>query len=124
MKDDEPLVAVVDDEESIRRALVRLLRAGHYRAEAFSCGGAFLASLADHVPSCVILDLQMPLMTGLDVQQRLRDAGIELPVIIITAHDEPGTRERSLALGASHYFCKPIDAGVLMAAVQGVVTCT
>jgi FixJ family two-component response regulator len=121
MDDDAPLVAVVDDEESIRHALVRLLRSARYRAEAFSSGVAFLASLSDRVPSCLILDLQMPLMTGLDVQQELRKLGTSVPVIVITAHDEPGTRERSLALGARHYFCKPIDGAVLMNAIAGAV---
>ena len=122
MDDDKPLVAVVDDEESIRRALVRLLRAGRYRAESFSSGPAFLASLSGHTPSCVILDLQMPLMTGLDVQQELLKFGAPPPVIIITAHDEPGARERSLTLGARHYFCKPVDGTVLMDAVRSVIT--
>lgn len=119
MDDDLPLVAVVDDEESIRRALVRLLCA-RYRTETFSSGPAFLSSLSDHTPSCVILDLQMPLMTGLQVQQELLKVPAPPPVIVITAHDEPGTREHSLSLGAKHYFCKPLDGAALMRVIKSV----
>ena len=66
-----PLIAIVDDEASICRALLRLLRVSNYRAEAFSSPLLFLESLAERVPDCVVLDLQMPVMTGVELQQQL-----------------------------------------------------
>lgn len=115
------LVAVVDDEASVRKALLRLLRSANYQAEAFESAHAFLASLEDHVPDCVVLDLQMPAMSGLELQERLSRLDSRPPVIVITAHDEPGTRERCIALGALRYLSKPIDGNHLIESIRSVI---
>lgn len=117
----QPLIAIVDDETSICRALLRLLRVSHYRAESFSSPIAFLESLAERVPDCVVLDLQMPMMTGVELQQQLLQLDESPPVIIITAHDEPKMRERCLALGAVRYLRKPIEGDVLIDAIREAV---
>jgi FixJ family two-component response regulator len=122
MESTQPLIAIVDDETSICRALLRLLRVSHYRAESFSSPIAFLESLAERVPDCVVLDLQMPMMTGVELQQHLLQLDDPPPVIIITAHDEPKTRERCLALGAVRYLRKPIEGDVLIDSIQEAVT--
>lgn len=122
MENRQPLIAIVDDETSICRALLRLLRVSHYRAESFSSPIAFLESLAERVPDCVVLDLQMPMMTGVELQQHLLQLDDPPPVIIITAHDEPKTRERCLALGAVRYLRKPIEGDVLIDSIQEAVT--
>jgi FixJ family two-component response regulator len=98
-----------------------LLRSAKYRAEAFGSAAGFLESLSVQVPDCLILDLQMPAMTGLELQDRLRQRGSTLPVIVITAHDEPGTRSRCLAMGASRYFRKPVEGDELLDAVRSLV---
>jgi FixJ family two-component response regulator len=116
-----PLIAIVDDEVSICRALLRLLRVANYRAEAFNSPLLFLESLAERVPDCVVLDLQMPMMTGVELQQHLMQLDDPPPVIIITAHDEPKTRERCLALGAVRYLRKPIEGDVLIASIEEAV---
>ena len=116
-----PLVAIVDDEVSICRALLRLLRVANYRAEGFSSPTLFLESLAERVPDCVVLDLQMPRMTGVELQQRLLELDDPPPVIIITAHDEPKTRERCLALGAVRYLRKPFEGDVLLDSIAAAV---
>jgi FixJ family two-component response regulator len=121
MENNAPLIAIVDDETSICRALLRLLRVSHYRAESFSSPIAFLESLSEHVPDCVVLDLQMPMMTGVELQQHLLQIDDPPPVIIITAHDEPKTRERCLALGAVRYLRKPIEGEVLIDAIEEAV---
>ncbi len=121
MKTRQPLIAVVDDDASIRRALLRLLRMSHYRAESFDSSIAFLESIVERMPDCVILDVQMPLMTGIEVQQRLLQIDRPPPVIIITAHDEPNTREQCLALGAVSYLRKPIDGDLLIDAIREAV---
>jgi CheY-like chemotaxis protein len=73
------------------------------------------------VPDCVVLDLQMPMMTGVELQEHLQRLADPPPVIIITAHDEPKTRERCLALGAVRYLRKPIEGDVLVGSIEEAV---
>jgi FixJ family two-component response regulator len=117
MADHSPFVAIVDDEEPIRKALKRLMRAANLEAEVFASGADFLDSLARRRPDCVILDLHMPGMSGLHVLQRLQQSGLQLPAIVITAYDEPETRNHCLAAGASAYLRKPLEDRLLLDAV-------
>jgi|SoimicmetaTmtLMB_FD_contig_31_13210445_length_734_multi_3_in_0_out_0_2 FixJ family two-component response regulator len=117
MAEHAPFVAIVDDEEPIRKALRRLLRAADLETEAFASGSAFLESLSVRRPDCVILDLHMPGMTGLHVLQRLQQSGVKVPAIVITAHDEPETRTDCLAAGAIAYLRKPLEDRLLLDAV-------
>jgi FixJ family two-component response regulator len=111
------MIAVVDDEPSVRKALVRLLRSAGYEAREFASGQEFLRTLPYYRYGCVVLDLHMPGMSGLDVQlDRAFLAGAS-PVIIITAHDEPGARHKCLAAGGCAYLCKPFDDQELLDAV-------
>jgi FixJ family two-component response regulator len=121
MQPDTPLIAVVDDERSVRRALVRLLLIEGYRAEGFGSAPEFLYTLSTREPACLVLDVQMPQMNGLQLQEVLRSLGGGPPVIIITAHDEVETQRRCLALGARYYFRKPIDVDRLLTAIDEVV---
>jgi FixJ family two-component response regulator len=118
MENRRSFVAVVDDEESVRRALLRLLRAANLDAEAFPSGEAFLSSLDKFRPDCVILDLQMPGLTGRDVQRRLINMHINLPVILITAHDDVVTQQQSLSDGAANYLRKPLRGDVLVRSIH------
>jgi len=117
MAEPAPFVAIVDDEEPIRKALKRLMRAANLEAEAFASGAAFLDSLATRRPDCLILDLHMPGMTGLHVLQRLQQSGAQVPTIVITAYDEPETCSQCLAAGAAAYLRKPFDDRLLLDAV-------
>lgn len=117
MENRRSFVAVVDDEESVRRALLRLLRAANLDAEAFASGEAFLESLDKFRPDCVVLDLQMPGLTGRDVQRRLISMQIDLPVILITAHDDVLTQQQSLSDGAANYLRKPLRGDVLVRSI-------
>lgn len=112
------LVAVVDDEPGVRRALQRLLASVGIRVEEYGSGAAFLASLDDHAPDCVVLDLHMPEVSGYDVQAALarRDAGT--PIVVITGHDTPIARARAIGAGASAYLCKPVDEEALLGAIM------
>jgi FixJ family two-component response regulator len=94
------LIAVVDDDDSIRRALSRLLRCSNFDVLTFASGQEFINSLRGHRPDCVILDFQMPELTGGDVQCLLSLAEIQLPVIMMTAYDHPVMREECLRRGA------------------------
>ena len=117
MAEPAPFVAIVDDEEPIRKALKRLMRAANLEAEGFASGAAFLDSLATRRPDCLILDLHMPGMSGLHVLQRLQQAGVRVPTIVITAYDEPETRSHCLAAGAAAYLRKPFEDRLLLDAV-------
>ncbi|HVR67128.1 MAG TPA: response regulator [Verrucomicrobiae bacterium] len=122
MGDVRPRIAVIDDDLSVRRALERLLRASGYDAAVFASGHEFFYSLEDRTPDCLILDLHMPGMNGLEVQRRLRETGVRLPVVVITGHDEPQTRTQCLDAGAAAYLCKPLNDEALIAAIQGAIT--
>jgi FixJ family two-component response regulator len=118
MENRRSFVAVVDDEESVRKALLRLLRAANMDAEAFASGEAFLSSLDKFRPDCVVLDLQMPGLTGRDVQRRLISMQINMPVILITAHDDLVTQQQSLSDGAANYLRKPLRGDVLVRSIN------
>jgi FixJ family two-component response regulator len=115
-------IAVVDDEQSVRTSLRRLLSAFDLDAEMFASGQEFLDSLPDRSPDCLVLDLQMPGLSGLEVQRRLAADGVRVPTIIITADDAPETRERCLSAGTDAYLCKPFDDRTLLAIVTRLVT--
>jgi FixJ family two-component response regulator len=111
------LVAVVDDEASVRKALGRLLSAADFDVETFPSGPEFLISLAANRPDCLVLDLHMPGMTGLDVQRELTRAGDRLPIVIVTAYDGLESRSQCLAAGAAAYLVKPLDDRALLDAI-------
>ncbi len=121
MEKARPFVAVVDDEESVRSALLRLLRASSLDCEGFASGEAFLESLGIRRPDCLVLDLQMAGLNGRDVQRHLNGLQTPIPLIMITAHDEPTIREQCLADGASAYLRKPLRGDLLIRSIQAAI---
>ena len=111
------VIAIVDDEASVRKALLRMFRSAGYDARAFASGPEFLSTLPDYTYDCLVLDLHMPGMSGLDVQLDSTFLKAPLPTVIITAHDEPDTRQKCLAAGAGAYLCKPFDDNELLGVV-------
>lgn len=122
MESEASVIAVLDDEPEMRKALRRLLLCCKFTVEEFASGEDFLASLASHQPDCLLLDLQMPGVNGFGVLQAFQSRHIHVPVVVITAHDEPGTAERVSALGASAYLKKPVDRVTLLAAIETAVS--
>jgi FixJ family two-component response regulator len=116
------LVAIVDDEESVRKALRRLFRSVGMEVDTFSSGQEFLASLADRQPDCLLLDYHMPGLTGIEVQQQLVDQGYDVPAIVLTAHDQPGLDAKLLDAGIAAYFTKPVDDRELLEAIAKAVS--
>ena len=110
------LIAVVDDEEPVRTALMRLMRSAGLTVETFGSGAEFLNSLETRPPDCVVLDLHMPHMDGFNVQTQLARKCATLPVIIVTGHDLPEARERAMAGGISQAFGRGIAAATGVAA--------
>jgi FixJ family two-component response regulator len=116
-----PSVAIVDDEEGIRKALGRLLRAAGLEAHGYANGQEFLTAAAERRPDCVVLDLHMPGMSGLQVLRKLKAIGLLLPIVVITAHDEPETREQCLNSGARAYLRKPLEDRLLLNAISAAM---
>ena len=113
-----PLVCVVDDDASVLRAFHRLLRSDNYAVATFASAEAFLA--ADCRPSahCVILDVDLAGVNGIELQERLAASGVRTPVVFITAHDDAVSRERARRAGAVDYLRKPFDDVTLLRAVS------
>lgn len=111
-------IAIVDDDPSVLSALSRSLRIRGFGTKAFRSAQAFLASLTEGRPDCLIVDLQMPEMTGLDLFQHLRNSNIRIPTIIITAHGDAIVRERTEAAGVVAFLEKPLQKTALFAAID------
>ena len=117
-----PLIAIVDDDASVRRALGRLLAAAGFGTVAFASGQAFLDSLATTWPDCVVLDLQMPELNGLDVLAALARASLAVKVIMITGHDNPESRARALDAGVLACLAKPLDEVTFLRTIGDAVS--
>src|SRR5215831_3197467 len=112
------LVSVVDDDESVRESLPDLLREFGFAPRAFSSAQEFLSSGCVDETRCLILDIAMPGMTGLDLQQELRRRGQEIPVIFITAQKDEGIRNQALKQGAVKILYKPFSDTALLEALS------
>lgn len=121
MKKSRPSIAVVDDDESVRVALQRLLRSARLDVQTFPSGGEFLESARTHCPDCLVLDLYMPCVDGFAVQARLAEAGRQVATVVITNYDTPETRARVLAAGALDCLRKPVDAQTLLDAIARAI---
>ncbi len=112
-----PLIAVVDDDVSFLRSVGRLLRSAGYRVETFSSAREFLEALPSHAPDCLVLDVHMPGMTGLELHEWLLSQSYSLPVIFVTAYDTPQTREHAQRSGSFGLLLKPFDKAGLLEAI-------
>jgi FixJ family two-component response regulator len=112
------MIAVVDDEELVRTALQRLLRTSGYAVAAFPSAEEFLSSGQAREVRCVIADIRMPGISGLDLQSRLNDEGYAIPIIFITAHGDEKMRIRAMRAGAAAFLAKPFDRAVLLERVR------
>jgi FixJ family two-component response regulator len=115
------LVAIVDDDELMRGALQGLLREAGLPARAFASGEEFLRSGAQHLSSCLIADIRMPGMSGLDLQARLNADQIPIPVIFITAHGDERIRMQAMSAGAADFLAKPFDDEALLRSVRAAL---
>ncbi len=116
-----PLIAIVDDEESVRVALRRLCRASGLEARAFASAQQLFESLEHARPDCLVLDVHMPGRNGLETQVWLREHGVHIPAIMITGRQDETMRSRSIAIGACAYLLKPVNAEVLLGAIDNAI---
>lgn len=114
----QQIVYVVDDDETIRRGITRLLKAGGLEFEAFESAKAFLAGCHPGMAGCLVLDLHMPEMSGLEVQQALARKGSSLPVIFLTGHGDIPSSVSAIKAGAEDFLTKPVRGAVLLEAIN------
>lgn len=115
---DKPLVHIIDDEEALRRSVSFLLKTSGYAVSAWESGFAFLKEVRHVEPGCILLDIRMPEMDGLEVQQALAERGITLPVIILTGHGDINMAVAAMKAGAIDFLEKPFDKTTLIDAVE------
>ena len=116
-----PMIFVVDDDPSVRRSLTRLLTSAGYGVEAFASAGEFLARERYTGPCCLVLDMRMPGLTGLELQETLAAAGRRLSIVFVTGHVDVPMSVRAMKRGAADLLTKPFDDKDLLAAIQRAV---
>ncbi len=121
MKATQPIVYVVDDDASVRKGLSRLLRSVGRRVLTFEDPNVFLETERDKGPACLILDMMLPGLTGLDVQAKLKPMSSHLPIIFITGHGTVPASVQALKQGAADFLEKPFDDDVLLAAIDAAL---
>jgi FixJ family two-component response regulator len=117
MREGATRIAIVDDDVAVRKALARLLAACSFDVRSYGSAREFVDS-AHPSPQCLILDVQMPEVNGLELQRELRRAGHSVPTVFITAMDEPGLRERCLSAGATALLIKPLSGKSILDAIR------
>jgi len=118
----KPVIYIVDDDRSVRRAMERLIRSAGMEAQTFASAHEFLDFEFRKQDACLVVDVKMRGMSGLELQDELRTKGSDLPVIFITGFDSPETRDQAKKSGAAGYFRKPIDDQALLDSIQWALT--
>jgi FixJ family two-component response regulator len=115
------VVFVVDDDESVREALGSLVRSVGLRVQTFASAQEFLTNRQADGPSCLVLDVRLPDLSGLDLQKRLAEVNFEIPIIFITGHGDIPTSVQAMKAGAVEFLTKPFDDGDLLEAIQQAI---
>jgi FixJ family two-component response regulator len=114
----KPMIAIVDDDESLREATVSLIRASGFAPEVFPCANDFLTSESLHRTDCLVADVQMPGMSGLELHRRLVQSGNAIPTVLITAYPDEKARVRAMEAGVICYLTKPVDKDALLGCIR------
>jgi len=112
------VISIVDDEESVRVAIGSLVRSMGYQSYLFSCAEDFLSWSRFEETACLITDVQMPGMSGLDLQAQLIKLGYDIPVVFITAFPEESIRQRAMSAGAVEFLSKPFDVQTMIDCIE------
>jgi FixJ family two-component response regulator len=112
------LIAIIDDNESMQDSLRDLIESGGFEAQCFGSAKAFLESDLHHRAACLIVDIRMPKMSGLELQARLKQEDCNIPIIFITAFDDAETRAEAMREGAVEFLAKPFDHRLLLKMLQ------
>jgi FixJ family two-component response regulator len=115
------LISIVDDDQSVREATTSLLKSNGFRVEVFSSAEDFLASRYLGETKCLILDVQMPGMSGLELQRRLTSANRDIPIVFISAHENQEVRKQAIRTGAIDFLPKPFSEEALLRAIRAAL---
>ena len=121
MQESAPIIALVDDDPSVRRGLERLIRSMGWKAETFASAQEFLARVGLEAPSCVVLDLQMPGLTGLELQKQMAEVGLETPIVFLTGHGNIPATVQAMKAGAIEFLTKPVEEQDLLKAIHEAI---
>jgi FixJ family two-component response regulator len=117
----DAIIAIVDDDASVREGLQSLIRSAGWRVETFVSAQDFLGRLGAQGPSCLILDLQLPGLSGLDLQQRMAEGGLEIPIVFLTGHGDIPASVQAIKAGAVEFLTKPLDEEKLLQAIHEAI---
>jgi FixJ family two-component response regulator len=117
----DAVIAIVDDDASVRKGLERLIRSLGWQAETFASAQEFLDRPRTEAPSCLVLDLQLPGLSGLDLQKRMSEAGLETPIVFLTGHGNIPASVKAMKAGAIEFLTKPVDEQELSKAIQEAI---
>jgi FixJ family two-component response regulator len=120
-RESDAVIAVVDDDPSVRLSLQRLIRSMGWRAETFASAREFLERERSDGPSCLVLDLQLPGLSGLDLQKQMAEAGLETPIVFLTGHGDIPASVKAMKAGATEFLTKPVDDQDLLKAIREAV---
>ena len=120
-RESDAIIAIVDDDASVREGLQSLIRSAGWRVETFVSAREFLGRLGTEVPSCLILDLQLPGLSGLDLQERMAEVGLEIPIVFLTGHGDIPASVQAMKAGAVEFLTKPLDEQKLLQAIQEAI---
>ena len=121
MQESAPIIALVDDDPSVRRGLERLIRSMGWKAETFASAQEFLDRVGVEAPSCVVLDLQLPGLTGLELQKQMAEVGLETPIVFLTGHGNIPATVQAMKAGAIEFLTKPVEEQELLKAIQEAI---
>jgi FixJ family two-component response regulator len=120
-QESKAIIAIVDDDPSVREGLESLIRSAGWRVQTFASAQEFLARPHADAPNCLILDLQLPGLSGLDLQTRMADVGLEIPIVFLTGHGNIPASVRAMKAGAVEFLTKPFDDEELLHAIQEAI---
>ncbi len=120
-RESKAIIAIVDDDRSVRDGLSSLIRSAGLQVETFASAQEFLSRRGAEAPSCLVLDLQMPGLSGLDLQQRMAEAELEIPIVFLTGHGNIPASVRAMKAGAVEFLTKPFDDQELLQAIHEAV---
>src|SRR5271155_368170 len=121
MKEQDPVVFVIDDDRMVREGLQSLIKSVSLRVETFSSAQEFLTAKRPDAPACLVLDVRMPGLNGLDLQRKLSDADVHIPIIFVTGHGDIPMSVRAMKEGAQEFLTKPVRGQDLLDAVQKAI---
>jgi len=121
MRHSNAVIAVVDDDPSVRQGLESLIRSAGWRVESFRSAQEFLAHPRTEVPNCLVLDLQLPGLSGLDLQKRMAEVGLDIPIVFLTGHGNIPASVQAMKAGAIEFLTKPFDDEKLLQAIHEAI---